>query len=281
MKGVKTVHGSGLAAAVFTSRGPTLQEHEVEYKAYNEDAVAVRFRPADGNQGRPQLMAIGAFDQAGGEGSSKETGVASYIAARCFEDAALKVEEGADIEPSLREAVQKASAQIMARKESQVTTFAAAILVSCPWLGSTVEAYVINVGDSRVAAFDRFGKLKFATTLHNGGAQTHALGDDGYSCANLVTQVVGSPECECEPDLYHWTLESGDWLVTATDGIGDALELKLKAERGSSRWHADVSVDMQGEVLSLMGTAEQGAQALVEFALDQMKKGEGKPDNVG
>src|SRR5689334_22116810 len=149
--GISLLQGHAFAAAGYTCRGPTQEAQGVEYKPINEDAVVLRARRGDVAEGRPEIVAVGAFDQAGGEGSVAEnSGAASAAAAKAFDEAIGAVETGNDAAKALRTAISRASEAVHALGVGAMTTFAAAVLVGQPegekWKCS---AHVAVVGDSR------------------------------------------------------------------------------------------------------------------------------------
>ncbi|MFZ5468494.1 MAG: PP2C family protein-serine/threonine phosphatase [Myxococcota bacterium] len=276
MERIEAVCGSTVEAAGYTCRGPTAEAQGLEYKPINEDGVVVRLRAANLATGVAEVAAIGAFDQAGGEGAvENQSGAASEAAGRAFEEAVRKIESGADPEEALRESVHAASEAVRALGVGAVSTFAGAVVVNH-------KAYVVTVGDSRVLLFDRLGTLKRRTELHNMGAKV-AAGDmpdipPGLALrfAGALSRGVGTEDDT--PDIATWELTAGDRLVAETDGIGDARELE---EMPGGVWHADKCAEDQGRILAHVEGAPAAVAALVGYALDQMAARYGKPDNIG
>lgn len=283
MPSLEATHGQALGAALFTCRGPTLEAQGVEYKPLNEDGVVVRLRPGDRASGRPEILSVGAFDQAGGEGASSEPGAASEAAARCFEEAGLAIEEGTAPDQALREAVTRASTAVRRLGVGAMTTFAGAVLIAHPRDGGwSCQVHVAVVGDSRVLLFDSAGALKHVTKLHNVGARI-AAGESNEAppslalrFANALSRGIGSDDDT--PDLYVWDVQPGDRVVVETDGLGDAHELE---QMPANVWHADHCAEMQGRVLGSNASPQEAVATLVGYALDQMADRYGKPDNIG
>jgi serine/threonine protein phosphatase PrpC len=277
--GIITVDGEKFRGAAYTCRGPTKQAQGIEYKPFNEDAVVVRFRRADPAQGLPEIAGIGVFDQAGGEGQVADRhGAASEVVAKSFDEALAAIEGGEEPQHALRSAILLANDQVQSLGVGAITTFAGAVVVA---QGDAYDAYVAIAGDSRALLFDKNGKLREKTALHNlGVAVSRGEVDDlppimALRFAGVLTRSIGGmPEL---PDLYTWRLEPGDRLVLESDGIGDAHELE---EMPQGLWHADHCAEQQGKVVSTAKAAPDCAASLVGYALDQMAEGYGKPDNV-
>ena len=90
---VEALSGNRLAVAAYTTRGPTHEGQGITYKDYNEDAVVIRLRKATSDG--VEIAALGAFDQAGGEGSVVGSpGAASELVANLFEEAVGQIEAG-------------------------------------------------------------------------------------------------------------------------------------------------------------------------------------------
>lgn len=279
VEGIDLITLSRLRGAAFTSRGPTLEAQGVEYKPFNEDAVVLRARPASVHG---QMMAVGVFDQAGGEGSVEDQhGAASAAAARCFDEAIARIEEGAPPEEALREAVQRASEAVRSLEVGAVSTFAAALVIVPADPARPPRAYVANVGDSRVICVGADGTVRNKTRLHNMGAAV-AAGEMpeipppfALQFASGLSRGLGTEDVE--PDLHEWTLQPGDRIIAETDGVGDARELE---EMPLGVWHADRSADDQARVLQHVPSAGEAVKMLVGYALDQVAAHYGKPDNI-
>lgn len=282
--GIETLKGTCLSVAGYTCRGPTQEAQGVEYKPINEDGVVVRLRAADAEAGLIEIASVGAFDQAGGEGAVEgRHGAASDLAARCFDEAARKIELGAEPHMALKEAVKAASDQIRALGVGAVSTFAGAVVtVQLEATGPVRTAHVISVGDSRVLLVDAKGVVKEKTLLHNLGARVSA-GDIpeippalALRFAGALSRGVGTDDDS--PELSTWLLEAGDRVVVETDGLGDARELE---ESPIGVWHADRTAQDQGLILAHTKNVSEVIQSLTGYALDQMATRYGKPDNIG
>ena len=282
---VSTIHvyrGRTFAAACFTTRGPTQKGQGMEYKPFNEDAVVIGgHAPASGGI---EICSVGAFDQAGGEGAVADAhGAASGAAARAFHAAVLQIHGGADPIETLRHATGKAGDAVRAFGVGAMTTFAGVVLVAKgEGDGRTREAFVATVGDSRAILFDRQGRVKQKTTLHNlGSAITSGVVKDipvelALQFAGVLMRGVGGEDDA--PDIAHWTVEPGDRIVVETDGLGDARELEAMPQ---GVWHADRCAEDQGRILAHVAGAAEAVKVLVGYALDQMADQYGKPDNIG
>lgn len=282
--GIAAAQGLAFAAATYTCRGPTQEAQGIEYKPINEDAVVLWARRGDRQAGRPEIVAVGAFDQAGGEGSVAEnSGAASAAAAAAFDEAIRTVEGGGDAAKALRTAISRAGEAVHALGVGAMTTFAAAVLVGQPegerW---RCRAHVAVVGDSRVLLVGASGEVRERTKLHNLGALIAAgeVADASPKMAlrfaNALSRSVGAENDD--PDVFEWELQPGDRIVVETDGLGDAHEFEQLPE---GTWHADICADQQGRILAHASTAVDGVAMLVGYALDQMADGYGKPDNIG
>jgi len=284
VNGISALKGHAFAAASYTCRGPTQEAQGIEYKPINEDAVVLHARRGDVSAGRPEIVAVGAFDQAGGEGSVAEnSGAASAAAARAFDETMRLVEGGGNAAEALRMAITRASKAVHALGVGAMTTFAAAVLVGQPegekW---KCRAHVAVVGDSRVLLVGPSGEVRERTKLHNLGALIAAgeVADASPKMAlrfaNALSRSVGADNDD--PDVFEWELQPGDRIVVETDGIGDAHEFEQLPD---GTWHADICADQQGRILAHAPTPTEGVAMLVGYALDQMADGYGKPDNIG
>ena len=82
---------------------------------------------------------------------------------------------------------------------------------------------VAHVGDSRVYLF-RGDRLRRLTRDHT---TSHPV-DDPFGAGpprfrRALTRAIGLPASMAEPDLYHYRLEDGDWLLLCTDGLTDLV----------------------------------------------------------
>ncbi len=283
MENIEAVRGQATQAALFTTRGPTREGQGMEYKAFNEDAAVVWLRPGDAVAGKPEIAGVGAFDQAGGEGSTENHGAASDAAARAFERNLEAIAAGGDPEQQLRKSVAQAGDAVRSLGVGAMTTFAAAVVVARPeggsWKGT---AHVAVVGDSRAILFAADGTMKEKTRLHNMGALVAAgeIPDAHPSMAlrvaNALSRSVGAEEEN--PDLYRWELAPGDRIAVFTDGLGDAHEFE---QQPTGTWHADRCAEEQARVMKYPPNASEAVASLFGYALDQMVQGYGKPDNIG
>ncbi len=267
--------GARLAAAAYTSRGPTEEAQRIEYKPFNEDGLALRL-----SRRSPEILSAGVFDQAGGEGAiAHRHGAASDLAAQAFDAAVARIEVGIAPEQALREAVVDASKQVQALGVGAVATFAAAVVLS-PNEGPC-RAHVMTLGDSRVLLVAPDGTLRRKTELHNVGAEVSAQRVPDIDPANairfaaMLTRGLGTQNEE--PSYEEWELSPGDQLVLSTDGLGDARELE---QMPPNVWHADRAAEDHARIVAATGNPAEAVTALVGYALDQMESGYGKPDNL-
>ncbi len=285
MTGPVSIRGDRMSAAVYTTLG------DGKYKAHNEDAVAIRYRPGDKAKDQPEVMAISAIDQAGGHEGDPEQGTVSGIAAEWFARAVERVELGEDPIESLRWALSEAHREIyelnMKLGTDLLCTFAGAIAVSKPWLNEEVDVYVATMGDARVAAYDSAGGFKWATTLHNVGAEMMASrpqdNQDKLSpgvFSGITRAVGGSDPTPHTPNIQSYRLKRGDWLMVYTDGLGDARQ---RERHPNGVWHADALVrETLGEKFIARATSPSAVvQATYNYALEQMEKGACNSDNIG
>ncbi len=234
-KGALPLGGTRIDAAIYSSRGRG-------YANYNEDAAGL-FRSASG-----RVFAF-VLDQAGGLGGDVR-GQGSEHASRLVFDAFKKIagqSKGTNPLPELEGAFAAAHQALIDRGQGEVTTAVAAII-------DPEAAYLVNSGDSAALHFDAKGQKKQQTELHvlegtHQGYLTHALGL--------------SPEGPNSED-YLWTLEPGDWLVMATDGLLDA----------------ELDAATFARFLAQASSAEQAVNRLVSVVLRRMGTLRAKPDNL-
>ncbi len=285
MTAISVARGEASCVAIYTCRGPTLQAQKIEYKPFNEDAVALRLRRGDRANGSQEICAAGAFDMAGGEGSVEGmAGAASDVASRCFDEAIAAIEGGKAPEEALREGVTRASDGVRALGVGAVSTFTGAVIITQFKDQQVVsrKVHVATVGDSRALLIDKAGKLKEKTKLHNLGSSIAAgeVPDAPPSVAHQFASALsrGLGTENDLPDLYTWDLAPGDRVLLETDGVGDAREFE---QMPVGTWHADRCAEDQARILAHVQGAPDTAATLVAYALDQMADRYGKPDNIG
>ncbi len=224
-----------LDAAVYSSRGRG-------YANYNEDAAAL-YKDQAGN-----LFGC-VLDQAGGLGGEVR-GQGSEVACRRLFEAFQQIAAsggGVDPLPELKRAFDEAHKALVDRAQGEVSTAVAACV-------RPNVAYLMNSGDSAALHFDSAGKKKQGTELHvleglHQGYLTHALGL--------------APEGP-NPEDYVWTLEPGDWLVLATDGLLDA----------------ELDAATFARQLVQAKSAEHAVNRLASLVLRRMSTLRAKPDNL-
>ncbi len=274
------VKGNTATGGLFTYRG-------VDYADYNEDGAVLGVVPK-GNGVKSETFYAGAFDQAGGMGHVKETGAASRIAAQHFAKASEAIARGAPPEQTLRGAVDSAQAELCAvndlHKVNMATTF----------VGGVVQdgyAHIVNAGDAGAVLYDKQGRVKEQTESHNiydeAAKKASPLSD--VDCmlrfAHNISSCLGQVDQPPKVDAYKWKVEPGDYVVFFSDGVGDlklqAQKNDLKAGKSWTRPNGDVAAEEIGRVVAKAGSAEAAAQAVArDFAGDQVRSGEGKPDNA-
>ena len=234
-KGALPLAGAQLDAAIYSSRGRG-------YANYNEDAAGL-FKSEKG-----RVFAF-VLDQAGGLGGEVR-GQGSERASQVIFEAFKKVlgqPKDTNPLPELERAFGDAHRALIERGQGEVTTAVAAVVTS-------TAAHLMNSGDSAALHFDAKGKRKQQTELHvlegtHQGYLTHALGL--------------SPE-GANPEDYLWTLEPGDWLVLATDGLLDA----------------ELDEATFARLLSQASSAEQAVNRIASLVLRRMGTMRAKPDNL-
>ncbi len=236
-KGALPVATPSFDAAVYCSRGRG-------YASYNEDAAGL-FKDREG-----RLYAF-VLDQAGGLGGQVR-GQASELAAKEIYSALRSIAERqankrSVIEGFLLEGFLSAHDALVSRKQGEVSTAVAAVI-------EPENAIVLNSGDSGALVFDKTGRLKRRTEMHeapppNEGCLLHALG----------LQPEGP-----EPDPYSIELEAGDWLILASDGLLDAM----------------LPDAVFSEAFATTTSAEEAVNQIVSTALRRMSTLRAKPDNI-
>lgn len=273
---VESMHLQRLTVAGYTCRGPSMAAQGLEYKSYNEDSLVLRARVVSGTR---QAVAIGAFDQAGGEGSKDgEPGSGSEAAAKAFAAAIHEIEEGHDPEDVLRDAATIGDAAVRRLGVGAVTTMAVAIVVAD---NDAITAYVLNCGDSRVIHAAADGTMLHSTVLHNMGFRV-SRGEHveipralALHFAAGLTRGLGAEDVT--PDYYEWKLKPGDRLIVATDGLGDCHELE---EMPIGEWHAEHCADQIARIAASATDETEAVVSLAGYALDQASDRRGKPDNL-
>jgi serine/threonine protein phosphatase PrpC len=268
----ETMKGASVSGALFTWRG-------IGYADYNEDGAVLGVVPK-GTAVAHETGFAGAFDQAGGMGHAKETGAASKIAARSFENAAQEIAHGGDPESELKAAVESAHYDVNALNVGAATTFAAAVV-------KNGVAHMINCGDSAVLVFDKNGKLKAQTEAHNlGDIRAKQSGDPnaGLNVANIITTCLGGDE-DPRPDYSKVAVEKGDIIVCISDGVGDAnLGAQKRDFKAGKPWielNGDRTTREIGEIVKRAnGDTSATSQAIIDYAKAHVESGAGKPDNV-
>ncbi len=123
--------------------------------------------------------------------------------------------------------------------------------------------YLVHVGDSRCYLLrgDRFERVTrdhtYAQKLIEEGGLTQEQAEDSF-LSNVLTRVIGGDTRVLEVDVYKGTLEVGDRLLLATDGLNKHVK--------------DRQVH---EVLAASRSSEEACRALVEATLEG-----GGSDNV-
>lgn len=274
---IDLMRNGGLEAAIYTCRGPTEAGQGIDYKPFNEDGVFVQGgQLADGRE----WMAVGAFDQAGGEGRvANAHGAASDAAARAMSAVLLGFDDEAKLADLLYEGVRAADKGVRQLGVRAVCTLAVAVVIPS---GTAARAFVATVGDSRVLHLGPNGELRARTRLHNVGAKAAAGEQSGippliaHRFAAVLSRGLGGEDSS--HDLETWELAPGDRLVVGTDGLGDARELE---DMPTGTWHADVCSEDIARIVGATADCPAAVAALVGYSLDQAADRHGKPDNIG
>ncbi len=215
----------------------------------NEDSMLIR---------EPYLFAV-----ADGMGGYAAGEVASGETLKAFEAATHILRHGGaeDAGKVLEEAFLKANSHVHKMAGSNSSYAGMGTTLTALYLPGGRDAYAAHVGDSRLYLF-RGGRLKQITRDHSYVAGLVAEGKITPSEAfshpqrNILLQALGVEE-DIEPDIIHFTLETGDKLLLCSDGLSDMLR-------------KEEIVD----ILRRQNTCEAAA-ALLERALDN-----GGRDNV-
>lgn len=266
---------------LYTSRGPTIEEHGLEYKSYNEDAGVLGVY----GQGKNETVVVGALDQAGGMGAIPGfgDGATSKIAAGALDVAGRKIAEGADPKGALVEAAFDANRQIVALNQEHGTR-------SCTTItGGVIKdgtAHIVNCGDSKVWHFAKDGALKNESLPHNfHDIMSRQTGDPNamLHMAHNITEALGLQD---DPDVQYlaWRVEPGDYLVYGSDGVCDANLLAQKEAKDAGqpwdRSNGDVTSAQLGGIIARSEGPMAATEAIRDYALQGMADGRGKPDNT-
>jgi protein phosphatase len=137
----------------------------------------------------------------------------------------------------------------------------------CTGMGTTLtgvytvgpEAFIGHVGDSRIYLYHK-GKLVQMTRDHTLAQQCLELGVpvQAQSWHHILTNCLGGGTKDLQVDFHHFRLGDGDRLLLCSDGLTDM-----------------VAPDDIARIVGEHGDPQQGAQALVDLALDR-----GGRDNV-
>lgn len=270
-----------VSGGLYTSRGPTIEEHGLEYKAYNEDAGVLGVH----GKGDSETVVVGALDQAGGMDviPGMGDGATSKIAAEALAAAGEKIAAGADPKEALIQGALDANRTILELNQAHGTKSLTTIT------GGVIKdgvAHVVSCGDSKVWHFSKDGRLKNESETHNYHDKiSRETGDPNamLHMAAAIYEALGSKE---DPDIKYaaWDLEPGDYLVYGSDGICDAnLEAQRTAKEEGHPWDRSNS-EVTSEALSGLIAQSEGpmdaTEAIRDYALQGMADGRGKPDNT-
>ena len=140
--------------------------------------------------------------------------------------------------------------------------------------GWTVLAVAASRGDAPLVEL----LLDAGANPNDNESLYHSLEAPDAACTALLL------ERGAEPDLQRWRVETGDFLVLVSDGVGDAhLQAQresLEAGEGWKEHHSTVTRRAIGEIIQVASSAEDAAARIRDFALGQMVDGRGKKDNV-
>lgn len=195
----------GGMAAVFSRRAPGKE-------TANEDAAAIL--PYDDQSG---VLLV-----ADGVGGLRDGASASRVA---VERMSLAVEQAADIQADLREAILNG---IEAANAELCSTGTGTTLAAVEIQGSQVRPY--HVGDSMILVVGQRGRVKLQTICHSpvGYAVESGLLDEAeamhHDQRHVVSNIVGVQEMRIEMGSA-LSLDPRDTLLVASDGVFDNLHL--------------------------------------------------------
>lgn len=234
-KGALPVRTERFDAAIYSSRGRG-------YARYNEDGAQLFCD----ERGR---VYAGVFDQAGGLGGVVR-GEGSQLAAMRVFRAFHKIATSSDVDAAqaIYDEVMTAHDELLARKQGEVTTAIIAV-------AGDGRLVLVNSGDSGALHFDKQGRFKVRTEMHE---------HDEPFAAGCLTHAVGLMPEGAAPDAYEWEYEPGDWLLLCSDGMLDA----------------GLSAEELGGILVEAESAEDALNKLCKKILRLMTTLRAKPDNL-
>lgn len=169
----------------------------------------------------------GIFVVADGMGGCPGGGEASRVAARSFCEALQALEPHLRVgRQNLAQAVNTANMNVRAVAQSNPMMTGLGTTLSAVVLQGT-RGKIVHVGDSRVYLF-RNGHLRQLTEDHTLVAalierqRITAEEAKQYPLRNVLVRSIGTQET-VEPDILDLTVQEGDWLILATDGLAEVL----------------------------------------------------------
>jgi protein phosphatase len=171
-------------------------------------------------------------------------------------------ETSAETDDELKRALERCHEAVLAAGRSRpdregMGTTMTLVYVVWPWL------YLVHVGDSRCYLLrgDRFERITrdhtYAQKLIEEGGLTREQAEDSF-LSNVLTRVIGGDTRTLEVDAYKASLEVGDRLLLATDGLNKHVK-----DREVHR------------ILERSESSEEACRALIEATLEG-----GGSDNV-
>lgn len=195
----------------------------------DEDSIFVlSIQSNEENKNYSIAMGIVADGMGGGERGE----IASSLAVKTISNNILKLIQENNlisnkIEEELKDSIKQANDKIKKYKiassiSEMGTTVTLALVISN-------DVYVANVGDSRTYLISSEGKILEKTKDHS---YVQELVDNGmikesevrkHPNRNIITRVLDGEE-DAIPDIYHWKIYKGEYLLLCCDGLWESLE---------------------------------------------------------
>lgn len=156
-------------------------------------------------------------------------------------------EKGGDLEEELRNLFEKCQRKIESDARENPSRSGMGTTLTMAYVLWPI-LYVIHVGGAR-AYLLRGNRLRQVTRDHTVPDPSRPPGSRPEPAASLLWNVIGGKTSEIWPDVHQLTLETGDALLLATDGLP-----------------GEISESAISKVLASAGSAEEAARALVRAA---------------